>query len=138
MSNFVVGSSRIGTREEIAAVADLARRGTLVARKTYRQSDGDTRYWGVDTGQSHVLAALRQFAEEHFVAAAGVRPAMTFVMVNYIDAERCPNGSGGGWHRDAFNAQYKAFTYLTDTTRQSLGAFCFLPASNSIPFRLVS
>ena len=138
MNDFVVGSTTIGTTEEIAALAECARRGTLRARKTDRQADGDTRYWGVDTSQSQVLGTLKEFAEAQFVAAAGASPAMSFIMVNHIDATRCPNGSGGGWHRDSFNAQYKAFAYLTDTTRNSLGAFCFLPASNSIPFRLVS
>jgi hypothetical protein len=138
MNDFVLGSSTIGTAQEIGSLADRARTGTLMARKTDHQTDGDTRYWGVDVSQSQVLSALKAFAEAQFAAAAGTPPAMSFIMVNHIDARRSPNGSGGGWHRDAFNAQYKAFAYLTDTTRQSLGAFCFLPASNTIPFRLAS
>jgi hypothetical protein len=59
-------------------------------------------------------------------------------MVNYIDAARCPAGSGGGWHRDSSRRQYKAFVYLTDVERESQGAFCFIPGSNSLPLWLVS
>jgi len=57
-------------------------------------------------------------------------------MVNYIDAQTCPRGSGGGWHRDSFGSQYKAFAYLTDVDRASQGAFAFIPSSNSLLARL--
>ena len=59
-------------------------------------------------------------------------------MVNTTDSRRCPAGSGGGWHRDSFRRQFKAFAYLTDVEKISQGAFSFIPGSNSALFRLLS
>jgi hypothetical protein len=110
----------------------------LKAMRVDVQPDGDKRYWGVDATQSRVLQRLENFGNACFANATGKPPEYSFVMVNHTDAHQCPNGSGGGWHRDSFRRQYKAFTYLTDVERESQGAFCFIPASNSLPVRLAS
>jgi hypothetical protein len=102
------------------------------------QADGDIRFWGVDVSQSSVLRRLKDFGENCFAHVTGKPPALSFIMVNHIAAARCLGGSGGGWHRDSTRCQYKAFVYLTDVERESQGAFCFIPASNSFPFWLVS
>jgi hypothetical protein len=112
--------------------------GTLCARRVDAQPDGDTRYWGVDTSQSVVLHRLKEFGELHFVTATNRPPALSFIMVNHIDAAKCPGGSGGGWHRDSTRRQFKAFAYLTEVDREAHGAFCFIPASNAWPFRVVT
>lgn len=137
-TTFIVGESLERTPGEVAALAARVLRGELVAQRVVVGSDGDTRYWGVDVAQSVVLRRLKEFGEAHFTAVTGKAPGASLVMVNYIDAERSPTGSGGGWHRDSFRAQYKAIVYLTDVERASQGAFCYLPHSNGRLFRAAS
>lgn len=137
-TTLIVGESLERTPGEVAALAARVLRGELVAQRVVVGSDGDTRYWGVDVAQSGVLRRLKEFGEAHFTAVTGKAPGASLVMVNYIDAERSPTGSGGGWHRDSFRAQYKAIVYLTDVERASQGAFCYLPHSNGRLFRWMS
>jgi len=116
--------------EMATLVASVVAR-SLRARRTVAQSDGDIRYWGVEESQSVVLERLKAFGERCFADRTGRPPSSSYTMVNDIDAARSPNGSGGGWHRDSFRRQYKAFVYLTDVERESQGAFCFIPKSNT-------
>lgn len=134
----VVGESLERTPGEVAALAAQVLRGEIVARRAVAQPDGDTRYWDVDVTRYPVLERLRVFGEHHFRAVTGRPPGSSMVMVNYIDAQRSPGGSGGGWHRDSLRRQYKALVYLTDVERVSQGAFCYLPNSNARMFRAVS
>lgn len=115
----------------------MVERGSIRAKRT-DDTEGDLRYWGADLTQSPVLQRLKSFGERHFIERAGTAPELSFVMLNVVDARTCPAGSGGGWHRDALTRQYKAFVYLTDVERASQGAFCFIPASNALPFRASS
>src|SRR5262245_27080087 len=123
---------------ELSGLLDSVRCGTLAAKRVDRQADGDTRFWGVDPSQSSLLVRLKQFGEARYRERTGSAPLLSFIMVNDIDASRSPNGSGGGWHRESFRPQYKAFLYLTDVTRESQGAFCFIPGSNGRVIRLGS
>jgi len=136
--HFAVGESLERTPGEVAALAERVMRGEIVAQRTIAQPDGDIRHWGVDVTRYPVLERLREFGERHFLEVTGKRPGSSLVMVNYIEAQRSPNGSGGGWHRDSFRTQYKAIAYLTDVERASQGAFCYLPNSNRLVFRLGS
>ena len=128
--NLELGDSIVHAPGEIATLIAAVAERRLRARKTVVQSDGDVRYWGVDESQSVVLGRLKTFGERCFADRTGRPPTLSYIMVNDIDAARSPNGSGGGWHRDSFRRQYKAFVYLTDVERESQGAFCFVPASN--------
>ena len=124
--------------EDLTSLVATILAGNLLAKRVDHQSDGDIRYWGVDVSQSIVLQRLKNFGETCFFEITGKLPVLSFVMVNHIDCTKCPNGSGGGWHRDSLRPQYKAFAYLTDVEKVYQGAFCFIPASNSFGFRLVS
>lgn len=127
------GEKLFSTREELDALVDKARRGALSAVKV-DITEGDVRYWAVDPSESPVVQRLLRFGRERYQHEVGEPPACAFVMINHIDAATCPKGSGGGWHRDSFAAQYKAFAYLSDVQREELGAFCFVPGSNSLVF----
>ena len=136
--NFIVGQTLERTEGEGASLCQRIQKGEIVARRTIVQPDGDTRLWGVDVSQSKILCRLKNFGEAHFLAATGKLPGSTVLMVNYIDAQRSPNGSGGGWHRDSTKAQYKAVVYLTDVDREESGAFCYFPNSNGPIFMAIS
>jgi hypothetical protein len=138
MRDYILGTTLEVLPGELDALADTVRQGRLIAQRVDQQSDGDVRYWDVETSQSEVLRRLKEFGEQCFKNRTKEPPRRSFIMINRIDAERCPNGSGGGWHRDSFRRQYKAFTYLTRVESESQGPFCFIPASNSPPFRLIS
>ena len=135
-SNIVVGESLEKKPGEVSLVVGKVLDRTLLAKRV-NVTEGDIRYWGVGLAQSAVLQRLKSFGETCFQERTGRRP-VSFVMVNYIDAQTCPTGSGGGWHRDSYGSQYKAFAYLTDVERESQGAFAFIRASNSPLVRLQS
>jgi hypothetical protein len=134
----ILGPSLEQRPGDLASLVTMILGDRLKAARVDVQPDGDVRYWGVDATQSAVLQGLENFGNACFVNTTGKPPAYSFVMVNRTDAHQCPKGSGGGWHRDSFRRQYKAFTYLTDVERESQGAFCFIPASNAFPVRLAS
>lgn len=137
LPQFFVGESLERARGEIAGLRDMVERGAIRAKRT-DETEGDRRYWGADVAQSPLLERLKAFGERHFIERTGRAPVLSFVMINLVDARTCPAGSGGGWHRDALTRQYKAFVYLTDVERAAQGAFCFIPASNSLLFRVPS
>jgi len=138
VAGLVVGEPLEHGAGELQALADTVLEGRLKSRRVDRQEDGDIRYWGVDPAQSHILRHLIVFSETWFSRQTGRPPALAFVMVNLVDAEKSPNGSGGGWHRDSLRPQYKGFVYLTDVLRESQGAFAIIPASNSGVLKLAS
>ena len=122
---------------ELASLASQVRSGELSCRAVV-EVQGDRRFWDVDPSQSACLPRLIEFAQRQFAHATGRQPRALVVMINHIQAARTPSGSGGGWHRDSFHDQYKAFAYLTDVQSESQGAFCFLPGSNGALLRLGS
>jgi len=134
----IVGESLQRKPGEVATLAAQVVRGELVAQRVIRQADGDTRYWGVDVARYPVLERLQAFGELLFRDVTGKPSGASVMMVNYIDAQRSPGGSGSGWHRDSFRAQYKAVTYLTHVERASQGAFSYLPNSNGRLLRWLS
>lgn len=138
MTSLIVGRSLIRDSSDLTTLVERVRGRVIRAASVDQQPDGDTRFWGVEANESPLLKRLVEFAHYHFSAAIGQLPAATKLMINHIDASRCQAGSGGGWHRDSLGRQFKAFTYLTEVTRESHGAFCYIPSSNSLPVRIVS
>jgi hypothetical protein len=136
--DIVIGESLERESGELARLLDSILAGQLVAQKVDYQPDGDVRYWGVDVSQSGILMRLKEFGESLFKQVTGTPPIFSFIMVNVTDSERCPWGSGGGWHRDSSRRQYKAFSYLTDVEKEPLGPLSFIPASNSGLLWLIS
>jgi hypothetical protein len=134
----VVGETLEHQAGELVALVELVTTGRLRAARTEHQADGDVRFWSVAPESSPILQRLKAFGEEQFAKILGRPPQASLIMVNHIDAARSPNGSGGGWHRDSFGRQFKAFTYLTDVPRESYGAFTCIPNSNSPLVRGVS
>jgi hypothetical protein len=138
MADIVVGKAIANGIDELAALRQVIAGGRLSARKVDVQSDGDTRFWGVNPEVSAVLARLKAFGHTAYEEANGRPPAASFLMVNHIDALKSPAGSGGGWHRDSLKTQYKAFVYLTDVEKETQGAFAFVPGSNGPFWRFMS
>jgi hypothetical protein len=132
--SIVFGESLFDSNEQPGEIIESVIAGKLSARKvaTY---EGDVRYFGVDVEQSPVFRRLQSFGHRCFEQRTGHAPSFSFIMVNLIDAVKSPTGSGGGWHRDSLQSQYKAFAYLTDVFDVAQGAFCYLPASNNSVIR---
>ncbi|GEM_PF-5518542 len=132
-----VGDSLEPTPGELARLTGRIRKGTVRCRAVV-EMEGDRRFWDVDASQSACLERLVEFAQRNYTQATGRPPRVSVVMINHIEAGRTLAGSGGGWHRDSFRDQFKAFAYLTDVRSESQGAFCFLPGSNGGVLRLAS
>jgi ectoine hydroxylase-related dioxygenase (phytanoyl-CoA dioxygenase family) len=62
-----------------------------------------------------------------FCANTSLSNLMT--MANKVKYNQNNLGSGGGWHRDDFNFQFKAILYLSDVTEEN-GAFQLIENSN--------
>lgn len=126
----VFGESLFDSNEQLRDIVDRVAAGKLSARNVATYA-GDVRYFGVDVDQSPVFRRLKSFGHRCFEERTGRAPNFSFIMVNLIDAVLSPTGSGGGWHRDSLQSQYKAFSYLTDVSSAAQGAFCYLPYSAS-------
>jgi len=92
--------------------------------------NGDTRFWDVSDESSEVLSYFRRLAIGKSTEMRGRAFKYTILMVNHITADESPEGSGGGWHVDSVQNQYKLFMYLTDCTSTSTGPLTLL-SSNS-------
>jgi hypothetical protein len=138
VDDLIIGAPLAGAASELPLLIAKVRAREIRAERVDEQADGDIRFWGIDQKESPLLEQLVEFAQASFVKAVGRLPATTSIMINHIEADRCPGGSGGGWHRDSFGRQFKAFTYLTEVTRDSQGPFAYIPSSNRLPARAVS
>jgi hypothetical protein len=112
--------------------------GKLVSKKVERVFNGDIRYWGVDPEKNTLLSEFHNFAIEEYQKISGRKPSSSTIMINYIDFEKSPSGSGAGWHRDMWKNQYKAFMYLNDVNSDSQGAFAYIDNSNSFILKAIS
>lgn len=138
MTGITVGKPLAEKPSDLTSLVDIVLSEQLRAKKVNHQDDGDTRYWGVEPAQHQVLSRLKEFSDRCYREQVGQPPGLSVIMVNVIDAVKSPTGSGGGWHRDSFKSQYKAFAYLTDVKRETQGAFAFIPKSNAAPIKLYS
>lgn len=78
------------------------------------QANQDQRLFGIDriSPESRTVMrtpGLREIANR----VNGCRTDVAFVMANILDVGSV-EGSGGGWHRDSFGAQFKCMLYLND------------------------
>lgn len=92
--------------------------------------NGDTRFWDVPAESSEILTLFRKLAIDKSIEVKGVAFKHTILMVNHITADETPEGSGGGWHVDSVQNQYKLFMYLTACTSTSAGPLTLI-SSNS-------
>ena len=89
----------------------------------------DKRMFGVES----VSALLAEFHDDPLLIATGERLG-GFSLYNFatlgarIDATTQNNGSGDGWHRDAYEFQFKAILYLSDVGPEN-GPFEYVPGS---------
>jgi hypothetical protein len=138
MTSIYIGEALHRNAAEIEMLVAKARADRLRCRNRVQQPDGDTRYWGVSLDESPLLERLDVFGQDLFRKRTGHDAGASLIMINVIDAAKSPTGSGGGWHRDSFTEQYKAFMYLTPVIDTQQGAFCFLPGSNRLGPRALS
>lgn len=93
---------------------------------------GDTRFWHVDENTSDILKQFRELAIDKAKEVKGRAFNHTILMVNHITAEDTPEGSGGGWHVDSVQDQYKLFMYLTDCETKQLGPLTLFSSNNTL------
>jgi hypothetical protein len=111
---------------------------TLACQNIERVSTGDIRFWGVPPETNMALEELFNFALAQYESVTGKAPENATIMVNYINSEHCPMGSGNGWHRDSWKDQYKAFMYLSDVESVDQGAFAYVDKTNLFLIKLIS
>ncbi len=85
-------------------------------------------------GSERASLAIRAFHDDAFCQSAGEAysrgPLRNFsTLAARLTAMSGNLGSGQGWHRDAFNFQYKSMVYLSDVTLAN-GPFQILPRSH--------
>lgn len=122
-------------KQQIDELADRIKRGEITCFKKDVQNDGDIRYWNVEAHQHPLLETFKTRGEELYASELGHRPQYSFIMINDIEASRSPTGSGGGWHLDSFQSQYKFFLYMSDVESDEMGAFAFFPQTRAWWFR---
>ena len=93
---------------------------------------GDTRFWHVDENSSEILKQFRELAINKAKEVNGRPFRHTILMVNHITAEETPEGSGGGWHIDSVQNQYKLFMYLTDCESKEYGPLTLLTSKSTL------
>lgn len=98
----------------------------LACENRYREDSGDVRYWNPDTQKNRILSAFRTLAEKQAAEILRLKNPTVVLMLNYISAETCPIGSGGGWHVDSVRTQHKIFCYLTDCIEEANGPLTLL------------
>jgi hypothetical protein len=97
------------------------------------QRKSDLRMFGVEAGS----ALLGELGDDPRLLAIAERmlrePSVNaFTLGNRIDYAPGNRGSGEGWHRDSFVAQFKAILYLTDVDAGT-GAFELVEGSEKLP-----
>jgi hypothetical protein len=98
---------------------------------------GDKRYWAVDTDNYELVSKFSALATELFSKKTRKRPENVIVMINKINSDESFDGSGGGWHVDSLQNQYKLFTYLTNCEKTSLGPLTLLTTNNQLLDRII-
>lgn len=98
--------------------------------------NGDTRFWDVSDEASEIFGIFRNLAIKQAVQQKGRAFKHTILMVNHITADESPDGSGGGWHVDSVQNQYKLFMYLTDCTSLEHGPLTLLSSNSTFKDRL--
>lgn len=118
--------------DSIPAIQEVVRNGTLQCKSRIVQPDGDIRHWDVSPDADPLINDFQKSAVQLAESIGGIKNAHVILMLNYISAEVCQNGSGGGWHVDSVRPQYKLFCYLTDCLSEETGPFCLLKHSSSL------
>lgn len=122
----IVFDESLAPSDEIENLAAIVRAGKLTCESRFAESDGDIRYWGVSARAIPALAKFEALAISQGSEFYGVDEPVVCLMINYISAMSCPDGSGGGWHVDSLRPQCKLFCYLTDCETEESGSFCLL------------
>lgn len=117
------------------SLLDNIRAGELKCRN-HVQVKGDDRFWGVDDSSS-IVVDFKRVALKMYRNHVGREPKHLIVMANYISADKCPDGSGGGWHVDSLRSQYKVFMYLTECTQEVTGPLTLLSSGSIWKDRMV-
>jgi hypothetical protein len=112
-------------------IAELERIFSEYPDQVHRRSDH--RVFGVESA-SPLLAEFASDPEVQSLADAVFRQPTTnaFTLGARLDYTPGNAGSGEGWHRDSFVAQFKAILYLTDVAVEN-GPFQLLLGSEKLP-----
>lgn len=120
------GDLRAASAEEISTLARQSLDGTVPCLRVQREDNGDVRYWDVADSSNAFLQSFLAIARRESTAYFGRPDTKVILMVNRIDADKSPTGSGGGWHVDSVRPQCKLFCYLTDCLSTEQGPLCLL------------
>lgn len=119
------------TNEELCALNEKIRSGQLECRNII-DVNGDIRFWDVGPENSPILRKFIDSVEKQNIKTFGKNFKNIIVMVNYINPQKSPEGSGGGWHVDSVRDQFKVFMYLTECLSVDNGPLTLLSSDNFI------
>lgn len=93
----------------------------------------DKRVYGADNASELVARFANDETLREVASAYNREPTVTaFTLAAYMLASSGNQGSGEGWHRDAFLRQFKAIMYLTDVAPEN-GPFQIIRDSHRFP-----
>ena len=102
--------------------------------KEFVQKYSDLRVFGAE----HLSENIKKFAEDKFLKKLTnyyntIESDNGFTLANKIEYSQSSSklGSGGGWHRDSVNRQFKAILYLNDVTEEN-GAYQIIKNSHKM------
>lgn len=119
------------SEKELHILRDKIRTKQLVCEKIV-DVNGDIRFWNVDERESPILVKFLDLIEKQNSKMFGKNFENIILMINHIDAQSAPEGSGGGWHVDSVRDQYKVFMYLTDCLSIESGPFTLLTSDKPL------
>lgn len=103
-------------------------------RREYVHKAADDRIFGSE----YISENIMQFAKHEILKKLAneyntIITEIGFTMSNVIEYSEYSNqlGSGGGWHRDSINRQFKAILYLNDVTEEN-GAYQIIEGSHKL------
>ena len=89
-------------------------------------------------GSEHLSSNIMQFARNEYALKLAnkyntIETELGFTLANVIKYSSASSklGSGGGWHRDSINRQFKAILYLNDVTEEN-GAYQIIEGSHKL------
>lgn len=120
------------SQEELQVLCNKIRSKKLVCSNRV-EVNGDLRFWDVDVSESPILVKFLELIKKQNSQIFGKNFEKIILMINHIDSQNSPDGSGGGWHVDSVRNQFKVFMYLTDCLSVENGPFTLFTSNK--PFK---
>lgn len=108
----------------------------IVYSKKVDGTSGDERIFKIENQSLYANKfKLDAFINSIIIESSRKRISSFFILGGKLKFnKKAINNSGGGWHRDSDNYQFKSMLYLNDVNEKN-GPFLFIPKSNRFDFK---